>query len=316
MLKWSTRGWRYRARSRVYGFIMSTVFPGMAEGIRRESEEQPFGKVEAAAPPQHKLVMDRGSDTTIVTFSSSAMLYAGQPTREFERFFERHDQGYNLIFFRDLHRSGYHLTPDGDGNGVAFHEAELKEELAKLGSTRHIAIGDSAGAAASMYYGSRLGFERVIAFSPSFPLRHYIGPWEQIRALTDIPLLWREPRAYFEHVTLSLTPFYWLYLAVGWRMGFTGFWDPVEEYRRTEKRPRLTVFYGGRNRAESNILRPIKDLPEVDLRPLPTARHVVMMALARTGKLGPTLRELVERPNGSGQDATPLPAAPVPGRDP
>ncbi len=293
MLKWSTRGWRYRARSRAYSAVMAAIFPYFSDNIRREREEKPFGEVEAAAPPQHKLIIDRGSDTTIVTFSSSAMLYAGQPTREFERFFERHGDGVNLVFFRDLHRSGYHLTPDGGGDGVAFHEAELRSALAQLGSKRHIAIGDSAGAAAGMYYGTRLGFERVIAFSPSFPLRHWINPLAQLRAVVDIPLLWREPRAYFEHLVLCLTPFFWLYLSVGWRMGFSGFWDPVEEYRRSEKRPRLTIFYGERNRPESNIIRPIRDLPEVDLRPLPTARHVVMGALARTGRLGPTLRELV-----------------------
>src|SRR5690349_18477140 len=120
MLKGSTRGRRYQWRSRGYSAFIATVFPSWAEGIRREREEQPFGKENPAEPPQHKLVIDRGSDTTIVSFSNSALLHSGQPTREFERFFERQNGDFNLVFMRDLHRSGYHLAPNGDGKGVAF----------------------------------------------------------------------------------------------------------------------------------------------------------------------------------------------------
>lgn len=288
------KGWAYRQRDRGFRATMRFFFPHIADQIRREHDEGTFEPQTPDAAPPHKLVIDKGSKTTIVSFSSAALLHAGQSTKEFEAFFKRYGAGYNLVFFRDVHRSAYHFAPDGEPTGLAFYEAELRSTLAELGSERHIAIGDSAGAAAAIYFGTRLGFDQVIAFSPPFPLRHWINPWAQLRAYTDVPLLFREPSAYWEHVVLAFTPIFWLYLPIGRRCGFRNIWNPIETYRTATTRPRLTVFYGEGSRPERKILEPLRGLPDVTFRPLPTAKHFCMVKLAKTGQLGSTIMGIID----------------------
>lgn len=291
-------GRAYRFRERLFRGANRILFPHMARSIRGEAEDGSF-REGGDGVPQHILVVDQGSDTTVVSFSSAALLHAGQPTREFEGFFRRQGARYNLVFLRDVHRSCYHLRPDGQADGLAFHEAELRATLARLGSTRHVAIGDSAGAAAAIHFGTRLGFDRLVAFSPPFPLRHWISPLAQLRAYTDVPLLIREPGAYWEHVLLAFTPIFMFYLPIGLRCGFANIWDPVAAYRVAPGRPALTVFFGEGSRPERKILAPLRALPEVTLRPLPTAKHFCMVALARTGRLGPAILEAIEAPRES-----------------
>ncbi len=295
------RGWAYRQRDRGFRTVLQIFFPHIAASIRREHLDGAFeaGK-DSSAAPAHQLVIDQGSKTTIVSFSSAALLHAGQSTREFEAFFERYGAGYNLVFFRDVHRSAYHLTPDGEPTGRAFYEAELRATLRSLGSERHIAIGDSAGAAAAIYFGTRCGFDQIIAFSPPFPLRRWISPLAQLRAYFDLPLLIREPAAYWEHVVLAFTPIFWLYLPIALRCGFRNIWNPIADYRAAERRPKLTVFYGEGSRPEREILRPLKGLPEVEMRPLPTAKHFCMVQLARSGQLGPAIMGII---TGQGRHA-------------
>lgn len=291
----SKRGWAYRQRDRAFRRLLRVFFPDIAEEIKREHADQAFATAVETDLPQHKLIVDRGSKTTIVCFSSAALLYAGQPAREFEAFFKRYGAGYNLVFFRDVHRSAYHFAPDGGPSGLAFYEAELRTALADLGSDRHVAIGDSAGAAAAIYFGTRCGFDQLIAFSPPFPLRHWIGPLAQLRSYFDVPLLIREPAAYWEHVVLSFTPIFWLYLPIAFRCGFGKIWNPIAEYMNAPRRPRLTVFFGERSGPERRILEPLRSVEEVTMRPLPTAKHFCMVKLARTGKLGPTIMQIIER---------------------
>ncbi len=290
LTKW---GWAYRQREGIFRRANQILFPYMVASIQGEAADGSF-KDQGNAPPQHLLVVDKGSDTTIVSFSSAALLHAGQPTREFEGFFKRQGAGYNLVFFRDVHRSCYHLRPDGRADGLAFHQAELRATLERLGSRRHVAIGDSAGAAAAIYFGTRFGFDRIVAFSPPFPLRHWISPLAQLTAYCDVPLLMREPGAYWEHVLLAFTPIFMFHLPIGLRCGFRNIWDPIADYHAATRRPALTVFYGRDSRPEQKILAPLRALPEVTLRPLPTARHFCMVALARTGRLGPAILEAIE----------------------
>lgn len=288
------RGWAYRQRDRAYRGLMRVIFPDVAGAIKREHADAAFMPEDRNATPSHKLVVDQGSDATIVAFSSAALLYAGQSMREFEAFFKRYGAGYNLVFFRDVHRSAYHLTPDGEPRGLAFYEDDLRATLRELGSTRHIAIGDSAGAAAAIHFGSRCGFDKIIAFSPPFPLRHWIGPRAQLRSYFDLKLLRKEPAAYREHVVLSFTPVFWLYLPLRFRVGRRGIWNPIATYLAASPRPRLTVFYGEGSRPERDILAPLQGTPEATLVPLPTAKHFCMVTLARTGTLGSTIMGIIE----------------------
>lgn len=285
-------GWLYRLRERLALRGTRLFFPAIHEAAQQEDADNPFDQ-KTGELPSHIHIVDRGSDTTIVSFSSVALLHTGQPAREFEAFFRRYGADQNLVFLRDVHRSCYHFTPDGGGDGLAFHEAELRSVLAQLGSTRTIAIGDSGGAAAAIYYGTRLGFDRVVAFSPPFPLRHWISPTAQLYALFNFKLLFREPRIYTEHVVNAIVPVFGMWLRLSLRCGFGKIWKPIEDYCAAPVKPRLTVFYGERSRPESLVVKPLRQFAEVDLRPLPTASHFGMAALARTGRLGPTILELL-----------------------
>lgn len=288
-----TRGGRaYRVRERVFNRANRILLPHMADPVRRETEAS-----DDDAIPEPMKVIDNGADATVVSFSSAAMLHTGRPTTEFESFFQRQAKPYNLVLFRDIHRSVYHLTPDGEPGGLAWHESELEKALSKLGATRHVAIGDSGGAAAAIYYGTRCGFDTVVAFSPPFPLHHWISPLAQLRAYFDVPLLIREPSAYWEHVLISATSTFMFYLPIGLRCGFGNIWDPIATYLKAERRPRLTVFYGEGSRPETKIVAQLRGLPEVTINPLPTAKHFCMVALARTGRLGATIMEAIEPPD-------------------
>jgi len=298
-----SQGRGYRFRERVFNRANRILLPDMAGPVRSETSDSTFAEDAGNGAPQHLRVVDRGSPSTIVSFSSAAMLHSGQPAREFEGLFSRHGAEHNLVFLRDVHRSAYHFTPRSEPGGLAFHEAELKRTLAALGSARVVGIGDSSGAAAAIYYGVRLGFDRVIAFSPPFPLRYWIRPSAQLRAYLDLPLLLREPGAYWEHFLLSLTVPFFFYFPIGFRCGFRNIFDPVADYCAAAKRPQLTLFYGEGSKPEANIVAPLRDLPDVSIRPLPTAKHFCMVALARTGRLGSTIMEIVGEPDAKPERA-------------
>ena len=270
------------------------LVPHMARSIEGEHHGGAFKDGNAEAAPEHKIVVARGSSTTIVSFSSAALLHAGQPTPEFQAFFDRYGADYNLVFFRDVHRSCYHLTPDGEPTGLAFYEADLRETLKTLGSTRHIAIGDSGGATAAIYFGTRCHFDKAIAFSSPFPMRYWLNSVAQIQAYFDMPLLIREPSAYWEHVLLASSIFFVFYLPITLRCGRGGIWDPIADYVAARQRPELTVFYGEGSRPERKIIAPLRDQPDVTIRPQPTAKHFCMVKLARSGQLGPTIMSIID----------------------
>lgn len=287
------RGRGYRIKEAVFRFGNRFALPNMWDSVRREAADDAFKGEAEDGTPRHIRVVDRGRRATIVSFSNAAMLHAGRPTREFESFFTRYTDEYNLIFLRDVHRSAFHYTPAGEAGGLAFHEAEIRRTLAELGSDQVIGIGDSGGAAAAIYFGVRCGFDRVVAFSPPFPLRHWLRPSAQLRAYFDLPLLLRDPGSYWEHVLLALSVPLFFYLPIGRRCGFGNIFDPIADYCRAERRPSLTVFYGKDCRPEANVNAPLKELHDVSIHPLPTARHFAMTALARTGRLGQTILDAV-----------------------
>lgn len=302
------RGRGYKFRERVINRAARIFFPHIGASVAGEAKEQNFKKMDAAGTPQYLRVVDRGSDTTIVSFSNAALLHAGQPTNIFEGFFSRDGRQHNLVFLRDVHRTSFHYTPSARPGGLAFHEDLLNKTLADLGSKEVIGIGDSGGAAAAIYFGVRCGFDKVIAFSPPYPLRHWMGPLAQLRSLFDLPLLFRQPSIYWEHILISVLSLTLVYIPISFYCGFGSIFDPIAEYRAAKKRPSLTVFYGERCRAEAKLLAPLKGLPDVSIRPQPTASHFSMIPLARTGRLGPTILEIIDGSSNAGQAAVATPA--------
>ena len=298
----------YEFREQLMNRIVRLIFPPIANSVAGEVNEQAPDKLDAGGAPNYLRVVDCGSETTIVSFSNAVLLHAGQPTSIFEGFFSKRGKQHNLVFLRDVQRTVFHYTPSAEPNGLAFHEALLNKTLADLGSKRVIGIGDSGGASAAIYFGVRCGFEQVIAFSPSHPLRHWIGPRAQLRLLFDFPLLARQPGIYWEHILIASLALGIVYLPVSLHCGFGSIFDPIADYCAAQKRPALTVFYGERCWPETNIVAPLRGLPDVSLRPQPTASHFSMIPLARAGSLGTTILEIIE---GSGSAGGPANTEPV-----
>ena len=271
--------------------------PWYGAAQRRENASKAFAEIDGV--PQHLLVEDNGSDTTLFSFSSAALLHSGLPTFEFTGFLRRLTPVRNLVFFRDVHRLAYHVTPKGEPDGLAFYEQEVRRAIETLGSTRNVAIGDSSGAAAAIYFGTRCGMDKVVAFSPSYPMGPWVEPLAKLREFVNVRELLTDPRGYWE--TLALTWFSTLvYSNQLLHVGREGVFDPMQTFLECQNRPRVTLVYGERCRPDRTIAKLITDAPEVKAVPLPTGRHMLWMVAARSGGLEEFLAaELQPAPPGT-----------------
>ncbi|GMW03124.1 MAG: hypothetical protein AMXMBFR84_42600 [Candidatus Hydrogenedentota bacterium] len=162
-----------------------------------------------------------------------------------------------------------------------------------LGSTINIALGDSSGGSAAIYFGSRCGMQKIIALSPAFPLRTWINPPLQCRYLFNLRRLKNDWPAYREGLVLLVsTPVLLVDLLM--RVGIHGIWKPMEVFRNTTPRPEATIFYGEQSDGDCRNAHRIADLPGVKLVPLQSARHSIGLFMARKGILQKALVEEIE----------------------
>lgn len=234
---------------------------------------------------QYMLVEDRGSDVTIFCFAGLAVLFAGLPTFEFRRLLKQHGDDYNLVFFRDIRRSAYHLTPSGEVGGLAFYEGKVREVMARLGSSYNVALGASAGGGAAFYFGTRCGMDQIVTFSPGFPGTVYIEPKAQLHTYFNLKKLVTDPKAYIEILLVTLGCL-WVVRSLVSRIG-DNYWNVRETYRtfRTP-RPRSTIFYGAGCRPDANQARMMAEFPEVKTVALPCGNHNCASHLKQRGALG------------------------------
>ena len=232
--------------------------------------------------PAHLLIEDHGADTTVFSFSSAAFLHAGLPTFEFRGFLQRQPQPLNLVFVRDVHRLAYHLTPAGEPNGLEFYEEAVREALARLPSSRNIGIGDSSGASAALYFGSRCGFDKVIGFTNPFPLDAWLSWPVRLHAILNCRELLRDRGAYWD---VLVTVWFGALVAHNLRLnvGKDGIFDPIATYLGASPRPLLSLYHGARCRADSIIADRLRAAPEATIHPVPTGRHNLWVPLARMG---------------------------------
>lgn len=259
---------------------------------RKELRDNPFqDEALRKARPRHLLVEDCNASVTVFVFASSAQLFAGQPTFDF-RGLLRPEQGFcNLVFLRDPHRMAYHVSPeDGSPNGLAFYENEVRELMQSLGGKAYLAIGDSAGGAAALYFGTRCGMDRVVAFSIPFPLSNWYSFKTLYSALTDLRLLRRSWNEWHEVTRLSVVSRVMdlLFRAV---VGRKNIWDPVDTFLSSPKRPQLTIYFGEDCRPDAAIAHRLGSVPEARLVPLPTALHNSTLYLARKRQLRTVVEE-------------------------
>ncbi len=284
----------------VYRAALKIFLPHLARSTEQDARSSLFND----EGRDYVAVEDRGADTTIFSFAGGAMLYAGMPAFEFRKMLAQAGGDCNRVFFRDASRLSYHLTPTGEPGGLEFYESEIRRIRDSLGSRRHIAIGGSAGAAAALYFGTRCGFDKIVAFSMPFPLRNWSDPRTQCHNLFSVPKLIREPNAYIENALLTLAVI-WAEQQLRRQVGLENVWDPVETYLAEPDRPPVTLFYGERCRADARIAERLADIPQVKLVPLPVGLHNSAAYLKNRGELADAVaREFSTAPADALRDDT------------
>lgn len=288
-------GLAFRMKDSIARIVIRLSQPDLGAEQEREYSVDAFGERNSAASmPEVLLVEDNGAPVTVFSFASSALLFAGQPTFEFRGYLKSCGGEINRVFFRDINRLAYHVTPIGRPGGLDYYENEVRRLMNSLGGRTNIAIGDSSGGSAALYFGARCGMDKVIAFSPPFPLRCWIGPLSHIRSLLDWKLLLASPYDYWEVAFIGLTSVMFTFDLV-MKVGIASVFDPIKTYKDAKPRPKATVFYGAECRPDRSVALLLSDAPEVTLRPVPTGRHNIGLVLAKKGELGPAiLREIEE----------------------
>ncbi len=287
---------KYALKERAARFIIRRFVPKeVVDAIENEIAGGLFTEnARSEALPEHVLIEDRGSETTVFSFAGGALLFAGQPTFEFRRLLMKHGDDYNLVFMRDIHRLAYHLRPEGGGGGLEFYEGEVRRVMDQLKSKHYVALGDSVGGCAAIYYGTRCGMDHVIAMSPPCPFYAYLEPKMQLMAYIDLPLLFRSWSEFYEVAFITFATNF-VEMAIKRAVGKDGVWRMPETYLEAVKRPTATIFYGERCRPDTRIAMMYKDAPDVKLVGLPTALHNTGDWMKKQGKLGEVVLEEIHR---------------------
>ncbi|MBI2435152.1 MAG: hypothetical protein HYV26_20025 [Candidatus Hydrogenedentes bacterium] len=286
----STQRLSFALRERIARLVIRLSQPDLGAAQREEFAENAFrdDKLTHAAL-HHVLVEDCGAPVTIFAFASSALLFAAQPTFEFRGLLQPKQGVCNLVFLRDPYRTAYHVTPNGAPHGLAFYEEEVRRLMQSLGGKVHIAIGDSSGGAAALYFGTRCGMDRIIAFNVPFPISFWTSPGAYWHALTNLRLLRRSRYEYWEVCFLTFTTTI-VRLQLWATAGRNGTMNPLATYLSTAERPQATLFYGQDCGPDAAIAAQFATAPEARLVPLPTALHNCAVCLAKRGQL----RQVIE----------------------
>lgn len=257
-------------------------------------ELRPEDGGEAIDYGQYIQIEDNGADVTIVSFAGMAILFAGMPQFEFRRILRESAKGCNLVFVRDMRRTGYLEAPDGTATGADFYTRLVGDALERLGSTYNIALGASAGGAEAFYLASRLPIHQIITFAPAFPPEVYLEWRTQLATYFNIRQLLREPAAYFEVLLVTLGGVY-LHRRASRLLGKDWMPDITASYQGIEPEPpRATIFYGERSIPDRNQALMHQDIPQIHVRPLPTGRHNCAGFLKKRGQLGEALSKEIE----------------------
>ena len=224
-------------------------------------------------------VDDRNSNVTLFTFAGAAGLFGMTPIFEFRRLLSERGGDYNLVFFRDLHSLCYHLDPQGNPNGLEFFANEIHHLIARLGSSYNVAIGNSAGAGAALYFGARCHLDQVIAFGAFLPEREDLKTrW---RAIADYRLLFQSPIAY----TMGISGVN-VHRKLRRSVGPQGIWPIVEMWQAETPLPKAVMYYGEGCEGDRLTAQQFCDTGHVECVALPTKSHGAARYLKSRGQLG------------------------------
>jgi pimeloyl-ACP methyl ester carboxylesterase len=230
---------------------------------------------------------DRKSPVTVFAFAGAAGLFGMTPVFEFRRLLWKRGNNYNLVFFRDLQASCYHLTPQGEPTGLDFYAGEIRDIIKRLGSTHNVAVGNSAGAGAALYFGARCELDQVIAFGPHLPEKGTLKAWW--RALTDFRLLLQSPIGYTLGIG-GLNVHRKLCRAVGEK----GVWSLLDPWRGPGRHPKAVIYYGEYCLPDRRMALRFAETGNVECVALPTKSHGAARFLKAQGKLGDVIIDRIE----------------------
>lgn len=250
-------------------------------------------------------IEDNGADITVLAFSGLDVLYAGLARYEFQNALHALGKSANYVFVRDPHRIGFHLTPEGNPGGLAYYEALITRTMSALGATRNIAIGSSIGGSAAFYFGTRCRMDQVLIFGAAFEVGTFTKPHILARTLCDIPKLFREPRAYFEMLIVTIAAA-WAGRQLTRRFGAENVARPLDIYAATTHRPDITLFYGATAWPDAAQAQQLAAISNARLIPLPTGRHNTPAFLKQHGQLSACLAREIDL---ALQSAAPVPLA-------
>ena len=276
---------------RIFRWAARLFDPGMAKNMERSGAAQ-LNEFTDEDISDFVEVIDRGSDVTIFSFAGLAVLFAGLPSFEFRRLLESSGEDYNLVFFRDIRRSCYHVRPDGEPGGLEFYEVQVRRVIESLGSTYNVGVGVSVGGSAAFYFGARCGFDQIVTFSPGYPLTVYCGALNQLQTYFNPVRFFRSPKAYAELILVTIGSA-WSYKRLCKTIGKDAIWPVIDAYEACDPRPRAAVYYGRGCRPDARQAALMADLAEVDCIALPTMYHNCAGYLKGQDKLGSTILEQV-----------------------
>ncbi len=276
-------------KEKILRTVTRLIAPKLAANMEREGSG---GITEFGANEMEQFVEieDRGSDVTIFSFAGLAALYAGLPSFEFKKMLRSGGEDYNLVFFRDIRRLCYHVTPDGEPGGLDFYETAIRDAMARLGSRHNIAMGVSVGGSAALYFAAKCGMQQVIGFSPGYPLTVYCSALNQMRTFLDLPRLIFRPKAYAELALVTL--------ATGWShrrlckmLGEENLWPVLDTYAAAQPRPQATIFYGEKCRPDARQATSFDGVAEVKRVAVPTVYHNCAGFLKDRGELAKVIHQ-------------------------
>jgi len=238
-------------------------------------------------------VRQRGSDVTVVSFAGIAALHGGMVNFEFTELLRKLSWEPNVVFVRDPLCACYHLRPDGSTGGLDYYAEQVAAAVRSTGATHVVAIGTSMGGMAALTFGTRLGFDQVLAFSPTWPLERYFLERGFRARLGRLELAIRKPAVYVERILLAQMARI-SYKRLVRSIGSANILDLEGELAKAAKLPKITLFHGRGCEPDAATADAIRLITNAETIPLDTAMHNSSGYLKHSGGLVPAILGRVE----------------------
>ncbi|MDO9111680.1 MAG: hypothetical protein Q7U40_13560 [Desulfatirhabdiaceae bacterium] len=277
-------------------FLIKKFFPGLAENMFQENNERfADSKEKGGSSFSEDIVwVDNGSNITVIAFTGLAIRFGGMPQFELKKILSQDGGRYNQIYVRDVQRSLYFRSPQGENNGLQYYQEGIMRAISHLPPSFNVTVGISAGGLAPFILCNGLPIHQILSFNPSFPLDQY-GSENLLRLSLRPKALVSDPRSYFESILIVLSA------RLIWKrlcriLGKNNFPDVLQCYLDTNPQPpAATIFYSRFNPPDFRQAMRLRGVPGITLVAVNSARHVCLTELRDSGKLGPLLHQQIHK---------------------